>query len=213
VAGGSSARFGRPKLLEPLGDRLVIDHSVAHAAAACPGRVVVVLPPSLFGEPLWRGRWPACRVACGGRDRAESVRNGLEAVAPDAAYILVHDGARPLAGRGLFDAVLSALAAGAPGVIPVVPVSDTLKRVSKGRVVGTVERDELVAAQTPQGFRADLFRLAQDTRAEVTDDAGLLERLEQTVQVVPGHPMNLKITRPEDLALASAILALESPTR
>jgi 2-C-methyl-D-erythritol 4-phosphate cytidylyltransferase len=135
------------------------------------------------------------------------VRAGLAAVPGDAAIIVVHDAARPLAGVDLFAAVVAAAEVeGTDGVIPVLPVSDTLKRTSQGVVLSTVDRDGLVTVQTPQAFDAQALRAAHRSGGDATDDAGLLEAVGATVRTVPGDPRNLKITRPEDLELAEALM-------
>ena len=154
------------------------------------------------------GAYGASCVVAGGATRADSVRAGLAAVPADATVIVVHDAARPLAGPALFAAVIDVVqAGGVDGAVPVVPVSDTLKRISADRVVATVDRDGLVAVQTPQAFTAGALRAAHASGAEATDDAGLLEAAGLAVAAVDGDPANLKLTRAEDLALAEALLA------
>jgi len=147
-------------------------------------------------------------VVSGGATRAQSVRAGLAAVPSDAVVIVVHDAARPLASPELFAAVVDAVREGvADGAIPVVPVTDTLTRVLSGRVVGTVDRAGLLAVQTPQAFAAGALRAAHAGGGEATDDAGLLEVAGLTVAAVEGDVRNLKLTRPEDLAVAEALVA------
>jgi 2-C-methyl-D-erythritol 4-phosphate cytidylyltransferase len=148
-------------------------------------------------------------LVAGGEERQDSVRRGLEALG-DADVVLVHDAARPLVPRRVIDAVIDAtLRSGA--AVPVVPVADTVKRVESDGAVGeTLPRDDLRLAQTPQGFRTGLLRAAY-ARAERegfrgTDDASVVERAGGRVVVVPGSPRNLKITTPEDLRLAEALL-------
>jgi len=136
------------------------------------------------------------------------VRAGLAAVPVDAGIIIVHDAARPLAEAGLFAAVVEAVrSTEIDGAIPVLPVSDTLKRVEDGRIVETVPREGLVVIQTPQAFVAEALRKAHGDGGEATDDAGLLEAAGLLVGAVEGDPRNLKLTRPEDLALAEALLS------
>ncbi|MBG3877250.1 2-C-methyl-D-erythritol 2,4-cyclodiphosphate synthase, partial [Desulfovibrio oxamicus] len=119
--------------------------------------------------------------------------------------VLVHDAARPFATAALSNAVLDALAAGAPGVVPGVTVTDTIKQTDNGVVTHTPDRSGLVAVQTPQGFALSALRDAHErARAggwTVTDDAALLERCGLDVRVVPGEVANAKITTPEDLAM------------
>jgi 2-C-methyl-D-erythritol 4-phosphate cytidylyltransferase len=138
------------------------------------------------------------------------VRCGLAAVPADAAVIVVHDAARPLASSALFAAVVAAVTdGGADGAVPGLPPSDTIKAVDEsGRVTSTLDRATLVAVQTPQAFRATLLRQAHDgASTSATDDAMLVEALGGTVQVVPGEPGNLKITDPGDLGAAERLLA------
>src|SRR5262245_61649563 len=122
VAAGSGSRFGAPKQFQPLGGRRVLDWSLDAARSVSAG-VVVVLPPAKVraGEPA------ADAVAAGGASRSASVRSGLALVPPDADVVVVHDGARPLAGPELFAAVVGAVRAGADAAVPGVPLADTLR--------------------------------------------------------------------------------------
>jgi 2-C-methyl-D-erythritol 4-phosphate cytidylyltransferase len=193
VAAGSGDRFGGSKQYAPLDGRRVLDHALDACRSACDG-VVLVVPPDRTGEPE-----PADVVVAGGATRAESVRAGLAAVLDDADVIVVHDAARPRASAVLFDAVLDAVRQGADGAVPGLPVPDTVKRVDGDRVVETLDRAGLVAAQTPQAFRADVLRKAHASGADATDDAALVEQAGGTVVVVPGEPGNGKITHRDDL--------------
>jgi len=150
-------------------------------------------------------------VVPGGADRTESVRLAL-AAAPPSDITLVHDAARAFTPPDVVRAVVAAVAAGAPAVIPVLPVADTVKRVdADGVVVATPSRVDLRIVQTPQGFRTEVLRAAHDAAASdqtgATDDAGLVERLGIAVHTVPGHPAAMKITTPFDRAIAEAVLA------
>jgi len=216
VAGGSGRRFGGRKQFLPLAGHPVASWSVRAANTVADGVVLVVpaagddatdSPPPAPGA-TGEDALGATRVVSGGATRADSVRAGLAAVPADAAVIVVHDAARPMATPGLFASVVDAVRSGdIDGAIPVVPVADTLKRVEGGRVVATVDRDGLVAVQTPQAFAAAALRAAHAGGGEATDDAGLLEAAGLTVAAVEGDPGNLKLTRPEDLALAEALVA------
>lgn len=148
------------------------------------------------------------RIVIGGSERADSVRAAL-AAAPDAEVLLVHDAARCLTPVSVIRAVAAAVLAGHPAVVPVLPVVDTIKRVDPGgRVVCTVDRADLRVVQTPQGFAPDLLRRAhQVPSGPVTDDAGLVELLGETVATVPGHPHAFKITTAFDLTIAEAVAA------
>ena len=215
VAGGSGRRFGGPKQFLPLAGSPVAAWSVRAARTVADG-VVLVVPegPTSPDTPLpaagatGEAALGADQVVAGGVTRADSVRAGLAAVPADAAVVVVHDAARPLAAPALFAAVVAAVASGAvDGAVPVVPLADTVKRVDGDRVLGTVDRADLVAVQTPQAFAAGVLRAAHRHGGGATDDAGLVEADGGIVGTVPGDPRNLKLTRPEDLALAEALLA------
>jgi 2-C-methyl-D-erythritol 4-phosphate cytidylyltransferase len=216
VAGGAGRRFGGPKQFVQLAGRPVAAWSVAAARSVADG-VVLVVPGDTSGRgPVGDGRvadgsnvraMGADLVVVGGATRAESVRAGLAAVPDDTAIIVVHDAARPLATTSLFAAVVEAVrSVGTDGAIPVLPVADTLKRAVGGTVQSTVDRNGLVAAQTPQAFVATVLRSAHQRAGEASDDAALLETLGATVRTVVGDPRNVKLTRPEDLVLAEALI-------
>jgi len=198
VAAGSASRFGRPKQYEPLGSRRVLDWSLDDARTVADGVVLVVAPEYVdTPEPA------ADVVVAGAATRSGSVRAGLAAVPADAGIVLVHDGARPLAGPDLFVRVAAAVTEGVDAVVPTVAVTDTLR----WRDGGPVHRDELLAVQTPQGFRAAALRDAHAAGGEGTDDVSLVEAAGGKVVVVEGSPANLKITHPDDLVVAGALLA------
>lgn len=206
VAGGSGRRFGSLKQFAELGGRRVVDLSL-EVAHRCSDGVVLVVP----AEDAERENGVA-----GGPTRTASVRQGLAAVPADAAVILVHDAARPFASDHLYESVIDAVARGADGAVPGLPVTDTVKVIevveasSLGssasgaipRVVNTPDRATMVAVQTPQAFRADVLRRAYLTEIDGTDDASLVESIGGTVVVVPGEVDNRKITHPEDLEWA-----------
>lgn len=197
VAGGSGARFGRLKQFDQLGAKRVIDWSVDAMLDVCE-QVVVVVPQEATSE-LNRND---VDVAVGGSTRTESVRNGLAMLKEATTHVLVHDAARPLASPALVRAVVEALAGGAAGAVPVVPVTDTLRRV----VGGHVDRNDFVAVQTPQGFDLSVLRQANEAGVDATDDASLLDLLQVAVVHTPGDATNIKITVPHDLALAEVLL-------
>jgi len=203
VAAGSGERFGGDKQAADLGGRPVVAHSVSTAAGATDGVVVVVAAGRRSdAEALLAGIDGVAAVVDGGDTRSASVRAGLSAVPDDVEVVLVHDGARPLASAALFDRVVAAVRDGADAVVPGVPVADSL-RATDGSVV---DRDGVIAVQTPQGFSADRLRAAHAAGNDASDDATLVEAGGGTVVVVDGDPANLKITRPVDLALAAAAL-------
>lgn len=151
-------------------------------------------------------------VVTGGAERTDSVRRGLRVVPPGPFdCLLVHDAARPFVPAAVIARVVEAVRSGADAVIPVVPVTDTIKQIGPdGQVTGTPDRSALVAVQTPQGFRPEVLRRAYDAVPEhesATDDAALVERLGLPVDTVEGSPDSFKITRPHDLLFAESMLA------
>lgn len=215
VAAGSGTRFGnRPKVLACIGGRpllaLVLDAIEGSQAI----RESILVTGSHSHDAIHRlveeGGWskPVTLVP-GGAARQDSVAAGVRAVPPELPIVLVHDGARPLVPPVDFDRCADAATVHG-GAIVAVPVSDTLKRVREKAIVTTVARDDLWAAQTPQGFRRDrlLEGIAVATREdrEFTDEASIFEFLGWPVAIVPGSRLNLKITHPEDLELADAIM-------
>jgi 2-C-methyl-D-erythritol 4-phosphate cytidylyltransferase/2-C-methyl-D-erythritol 2,4-cyclodiphosphate synthase len=211
---------GVDKRLAPLGGRpLLVRTLEAIAAAPIVGRIVLVMGPGPALEAL-RPAVPAAVVAIvpGGEHRGASVAAGLGALAhldgdatdPDRV-VLVHDGARPLVSPALVASVAEA-AAEHGAAIPVVPVADTLRRMDGEALGSAVDRTDLVAAQTPQGVRAGLLRSAfarfpPDGPERFTDEAALLMACTIPVHPIPGDPVNLKVTLPDDLARADAWLA------
>ena len=157
VAAGGGSRFGGPKQYAALAGQRVLDWSLAAAGHASHGVVLVV--PAAQAEVPEPG---ADAVVAGGRTRSESVRCGLAAVPEAADVVVVHDGARPAAGPDLFAAVVEAVVAGADAAVPGVALADSIRR----RDGGAVDRDALVAVQTPQAFRAAALRRAHASAGE-----------------------------------------------
>jgi 2-C-methyl-D-erythritol 4-phosphate cytidylyltransferase len=197
VAAGAGTRFGGPKQYEQLGGRRVLDWSLATARDTTDHVVLVVSADRI------RDAEPAADcVVAGGETRSASVRAGLFAVPDEAAFVLVHDAARPFPAVDVWRRVVAALEDGAEAVVPVVPVTDTLRRRSGGRI----DRDELVAVQTPQGFRVDVLRAAHAAGGESTDDASLAEATGASVSLVDGDARNVKITAASDVVVLEALL-------
>ena len=148
-------------------------------------------------------RWKlAGLVAKGGKEREDSVQRGLEVIPPGIKYVLVHDAARPLVTPAVIHRVLEA-AKKSGAVIPVVPVKDTLKVIAGGKVVKTLDRAQIGAVQTPQGFRLatlrNAFKKIGARASRMTDDAAVVEAAGGRVRVVEGESMNFKVTTPDDL--------------
>jgi 2-C-methyl-D-erythritol 4-phosphate cytidylyltransferase len=217
VAAGRGTRLGAPdKVLLPLAGKPLLAHSIDAAERADTVADIIIVAglhtKTTIEQLVARSHWAKVRhVALGGERRQDSVEAGLRLVENDIDVIAVHDGARPLATAELFDQCIRAAAASG-AAIAAVPVSDTLKRVSDGFIASTVSRDGMWAAQTPQAVRADLLRRSflhvSANEVEVTDEAGLMEAIGAPVAVVQSSPRNLKVTRPEDLAIAEAIFRL-----
>jgi 2-C-methyl-D-erythritol 4-phosphate cytidylyltransferase len=209
-AAGSGARFGGdiPKQFRLLGGKpilqLVVERFLAHERVS---RIVVAVAEILVSEAKQTER---VKFVAGGATRQQSVTNALASIG-DEELVAVHDAVRPFFGYGTFDALLDAATAHG-AAFPGVPVTDTIHLVRDERIVQTPERQSLVAAQTPQCFRTAILRdvLARAEGDDATDEAGLAARLGYDVRVVPGDPMNFKITRPEDLAAAERMLEQRS---
>lgn len=240
AAGASRRFGGRDKLNEDLGGRPLLHRTVEiFVNHDVPSHILVAGPAEEngFGEFKMRhgDKLALLGVALcpgGATHRWETVKAALAHLPADCTHIAVHDAARPCASRQLIDRVLQA-AQKHDAVVPAIDVPDTLKRVSpeaqvdrdldpldallgaggavKVRtILETVPREHLVAAQTPQVFKADLLRRAYD-QADLTstDDAGLVERLGETVVAVKGEATNLKVTTPGDIRIVMAILGLK----
>lgn len=216
-AGGSGKRMGlpRPKQFYELAGCPVLIHTLkAFQDAEGIDGIIVVAPAEYLGEVegmvAAHGLDRVFRVVTGGATRQDSVRAGVAAVPAGTSYVAVHDGARPFVGKELIEAcVRRAQETGA--ALAAVPVRDTLKTVAdEDLVVNTVDRSVLWQAQTPQVVRLDLLQrayAASDADGFVgTDEASLLEHIDCPVRVVEGSERNLKITRPEDLRIAEALL-------
>jgi 2-C-methyl-D-erythritol 4-phosphate cytidylyltransferase len=215
VAAGAGERLGldRPKAFAELRGRPLLAESLERLDL-CPWvDAIVVAAPAGWEEPvvLLAEELAASKVvSCvtGGVTRAESVKAALADVDAGALVVLVHDAARPLLGDDVVERVLGPLAEGFDGVVPAIPVSDTVKRVQGGAVVETVAREGLVAAQTPQAFLAPSLRRAfERDLAGATDCASLVEDAGGRVAVVDGDPRLFKVTTRTDLDLVDALLA------
>jgi 2-C-methyl-D-erythritol 4-phosphate cytidylyltransferase len=213
AAAGSGERLGadRPKAFARLGELPLLAESLRRLDESdWLDSIVVVAPPGweepaiLLAEELGAGK--VTSVVAGGATRAESVRLGVAEVPADALVVLVHDAARPILPDEVVERVLAPLSEGWDGVVPALPLADTVKRVRGEEVLETLARDELVAAQTPQAFLADVLRRAVEG-GEASDCAALVERAGGRVKVVAGDPRLLKVTTPADLELVAGWLS------
>lgn len=207
VAAGTGSRFGAetPKQFLTVAGRQVIRHAADAFTAAG-----MLIQPVGDAEPIAAALdgLDHLETVPGGATRQESVRAGLEALVTHApTIVLVHDAARPVIPAGTIAALLTALETQA-GAIPAVPVADTLKRGDTGVISGTVSRENLFRAQTPQAFAFPLLlELHRNAAPGATDDAAILEAAGHKVALVPGHEDNIKLTYPEDMQRLERILA------
>ena len=192
-----------PNAFVTVGGMTILERALRGVPAV--DEIVVVAPEAHVAEA--RGILSAAgrtgSVVSGGATRQASVTAGLAALGPAIAVVLVHDAARALTPAAVFERVIAEVAATGHGVIPVLPVSDTIKRVDGALVLETVERGDLAAVQTPQGFvRSELDRAYALADRDHTDDAGLVALAGGTVVTVPGDALAFKITTPADLRRA-----------
>ncbi|GEA41912.1 2-C-methyl-D-erythritol 4-phosphate cytidylyltransferase [Corynebacterium striatum] len=204
-----------PKAYVELQGRTLLERSVAAMAhSGVVKRAVVTVSPVMedTARALLADAPLPITFVHGGGERADSVWAGLQAIDEEDAVVLIHDAARALTPPAMIARVAQTVLDGAPAVIPVLPVSDTIKIVDAERVVSTPDRSSLRAVQTPQGFDLATLRGANEKYFSgqqefiATDDASLMEWFGVPVATVPGDQLALKITTPMDLTLATAIL-------
>ena len=214
-AAGKSSRFKNPQYKKPfipLGDRALWLHAAErfiNRSDVC--QLILVISPE--DREYFDSRFASnvvflgIDVVEGGQERADSVEKALAAVKAEAGYVCVHDAARPCLANPWIDAVFAAARQHGAAILAT-PINGTIKRVEGGKIAETVPRAGLWEAQTPQVARKDLLLAAYAQRQgfAATDDAQLLERMGQTVAVVAGSPLNLKVTTAEDLKLAEQAL-------
>ena len=218
VAAGSSTRTDSDELKQFrwIGGKPMLLHSLqTFQERPDVAMVVVVLPKKYAGDPppwLFQCDLERMLVSVGGRERSDSVRNGLEDLTGEATIVAVHDAARPFVTPGLIDRVITEARKG-HGAMPGLPVVDTLKRAdSSGAVVETIGREGIWRSQTPQAFPREMLEAAYSDAFAAgvagTDDASLCERLRLPVVVVPGSERAMKITTDADFARAEALSIL-----
>lgn len=223
VAAGSGTRLGAaaPKAFVGIDEHSVLRHALERVFAAEVAQVIVVAPAGHEGDAETEllaaagDRRDLGRVVTGGRTRQKSVAAGLAALWGDVSTVLIHDAARALTPATQIDAVVKAVTDDA-GTIPALPVVDTLKRVDAVDVVAAVDRSELSAAQTPQGFPRALletaYAAASESGIEYTDDAALFAAAGHTVRHIAGSELAFKITTPGDLTRARQLLTAGADT-
>lgn len=211
VAAGSGTRFGSdiPKQFVEIAGKPLLEHTLEKFEACAEiDEIVLVLSAdqiSSFRSEISK----LTKVVAGGATRAESVQNGLAVVSESANIVVVHDGARPLVTvEEIAQTVSKAAETGAACLVA--EVSDTIKHVESGEIVRTVDRTKLRRALTPQAFRVDVLRRAFEefgAAETATDECYLVEKLGVPISCVEGSSQNIKVTRPEDIRLVTAILS------
>ncbi len=208
-AAGAGTRLGpgEAKALRLVAGVPLLLHAVRRLRE-CPsvGPVVVAAPAAAVSEVERLLTGLEVTVVAGGAERQDSVRLGLAALPSSVELVLVHDAARALVPVSVVEAVVAALRGGASAVVPVVAVTDTVKRVAGEVVLATVDRSELRAVQTPQGFTRAVLAAAHASGLPVTDDATMVEAMGVQVLTVPGAPEAFKVTTAFDLLVAEAVL-------
>ena len=220
LAAGSSTRMGTNKLLLPLGDLPVLAHTLL-AFEQCPliDEIIVVcreadiIPYGNLAQQF--GCEKVRQVLRGGDTRPQSVLAGLSACSDAVEFVAIHDGARPLVSQDIIMQTVSA-ALESNAAAPVVAMKDSIKRIAQGKILSDVPRDSIAAVQTPQVFRRTLIATALKeaiaSGASLTDDCAAVERMGVTVTATQGSYRNLKITTPEDIPMALALLEQEEST-
>jgi 2-C-methyl-D-erythritol 4-phosphate cytidylyltransferase/2-C-methyl-D-erythritol 2,4-cyclodiphosphate synthase len=215
VAAGKGERLGGgvPKAFIDLAGKSMLRRSAEALAASDEVNALIVVAPGGFLAQARQETAPTGKlraVVSGGATRQDSVRAGLARTIAKDRVVLVHDAARPFVDAGLISRVLEGVSR-EDAAIPVAPVVDTIKRVADGRIAGTVDREALGAAQTPQGFARRLlmgaYSAAADSGVTLTDEAMAMERHHWPTAAVPGSASNFKITTPDDLDRARRLLA------
>ena len=215
VGGGSGRRFGGnfSKLLHRLGGRTIIEWSILSAFKSSTQKIVLVAPKNSLKKFAKIAKEVASEkildVISGGETRTQSVRAGLKRlrnICGDNDIVAIHDGARPLVSSNLFDNCATA-AKKYGAAIAALPVSDTIKIVENKTILNTPNRDTMWSAQTPQAFKFKIINDALASSKNFTDDAAAVEALGQKVRIVLGERKNIKITLPEDILIAKAILS------
>ena len=221
VAAGRGERLdaGKPKALVHVAGVSLLEHAVARAIGTEGiSQLVITATPGFESEfiELVSPHVPdqlELSVVSGGETRQDSIAKAINQVSPSAEVILVHDAARAFTPTQVFERVVAEVRATGCGVVPVIAVHDTVKRASGNEVLETVDRSELRAAQTPQGFPAELLREAYSKLTEAhTDDASLVQSFGSRVLSVPGDRMGMKVTTRDDLILASHLIGGEQRT-
>ncbi len=210
VAGGSGKRMGTqiPKQFLELNGQSILELNIQNIQTAIPNiHIVVVLPFNAltFWEENLASKFPEVKVVVGGAERFHSVKNGLEAMR-EVDLVMVHDGVRPFVSKQLLNDLITASESG-EAIVPVLPVSDSLRKLVGGNQSTVVNRNDYMRVQTPQIFQYDVLKQAyeQTYQDSFTDDASVVEHYGISIKTVKGDDYNIKITTPFDLLLAEII--------
>ncbi|MBD3414744.1 MAG: 2-C-methyl-D-erythritol 4-phosphate cytidylyltransferase [Candidatus Aminicenantes bacterium] len=211
VAAGESLRFGSDKQSAYIKGKSVLERTLNCLEQHSQIDEVILVLNEEAPKDSFASAFPKIKkIVIGGKERQDSMEAGFREVKPDPeSLVLVHDGARPLVKKDLISRVIKA-AQEYGAAVPGLPIRDTVKSVQGETVQKTLDRSRLYACQTPQGFRYSMLRSALDQAAEEgflgTDEASLVERQGGIVMMVPGHWTNIKITFPEDIKIAEALV-------
>jgi 2-C-methyl-D-erythritol 4-phosphate cytidylyltransferase len=212
VAAGSGKRMGKPKQFLEIGGKPMLEWTLAafEKTRGIDGIILVVNEEDLERAKKFKLS-KLKKVIPGGKKRKDSVYEGLKAVPPSAEIVAIHDGARPFISSAIIEAAVAEARVSGAAVVGI-PVTDTIKRVDSVnlKVESSLDRQGLWAAQTPQVFKKDIILRAYEQgweKQEVTDDAMLVEKMRMPLKMVMGSPLNIKITRPEELRIAAGILS------
>ncbi|MFH1542488.1 MAG: 2-C-methyl-D-erythritol 4-phosphate cytidylyltransferase [bacterium] len=215
TAAGNSKRMGKPKLFIELFGRTILERTLSvFEESSMIDEIILVINEADIAKAQKFKFSKLRKIVPGGKERQNSVYNGLSVIPDEAEIVLIHDGARPFVTQQMISAAVEeAEVTGA--VVVGVPVKDTIKRVVPkiDKVMGTLNREELWTAQTPQAFRKEVIVSSYENGVDqglVTDDATLVEKMGIQVKMIPGNYSNIKITTPGDLIVARMIMQKNS---
>lgn len=207
LAGGTGDRFGGAKQFARLGSERLVDLALAAVVTVCDG-VVLVLPDDVS----WDGA-PVEAIAAAGHDRTASVRAGLAHVPEDAAVVVIHQAANPLATVDTVQRLVARVRSGADAAVPGLTPPDVVRRVDHGFVVEDVGRDDLILVQVPCAFDAAKLREAHTGDSTALEDTALIAAIGGSIAVIDGDPRNVHVTSPEDLRLAACLQSTTPESR